>query len=48
MLEDQRWMFNNVLYLTTSVDEFIVKVSQRYNVSVLIDHHQDLRKDDTE
>ena len=29
-------------------EEFIVKESQRYNVSVLITHHQDFRKEDIE
>ena len=28
-------------------DEFIVKESQCYNVSVLINHHQDLKNNDT-
>ena len=26
-------------------DEFIMKESRRYNVSILISHHQDFRKD---
>ena len=27
-------------------DEFIVKESRRYNISVLISHHQDFKNDD--
>ena len=32
----------------TENEEFIVKESRRNNISVLIHHHQDFRKDDTD